>query len=509
MSLAPGTTLARRYRVIRPLGEGGMGSVYLVDDLKRPGAVWALKELLDDASMSAEDREWVERRFNDEITLLKDLNHIKHPAHPAIPAYVDDFRDGARRYFVMEFVPGESLEQRLERAHAPLAERDVLGWMIGVCDTLAFLHGKRPPIIVRDLKPANIMITPTNEVRLIDFGIARTYKAGKVTNTENLGTMTYASPEHHGQGQTDARSDIYSLGATMYHVLTNHEPTPMETPAPGSLRHYQPKLSLAAERIVIQAMQLTPATRYQSAQEMRAALERALAALERALAALPAPSRVPVKSPATSPSAATSTTSSAPATSVRSASRAKPVKPSKPAARAPVVTRPAATLPTPVAIGVGSSQGSVCPRCGFVNRRNARFCAHDGAPLRPGVVAPKPKVEAAPITHVIPSLTASTAELHAHRASEAFSGARYMQAIRQSEEAIGQGHATYEVYLTLGRAYRQVGRAREAANAFERAAKLRPTGEALLLAGQAWQAADDTMHAQIAYTRARTLDRHN
>jgi len=118
-------------------------------------------------------------------------------------------------------------------------------------------------------------------------------------------------------------------------------------------------------------------------------------------------------------------------------------------------------------------------------------------------------VEAAPVTHVITSPTASTAELHARRASEAFSGARYMQAIRQAEEAIGQGHATYEVYLTLGRAYRQVGRARAAAEAFERAAKLRPTGEALLLAGQAWRVAGDTMQAQIAYTRARALDRSN
>ena len=164
------------------------------------------------------------KRFDEEITLLSRLSH------PRIPAFVDRFTEGGRRYFVMEYIPGMTLEQRQEQTHAPLPERDVLTWMIGVCDVLAYLHSQRPPIIVRDLKPGNIMVTPSGDVRLIDFGIARTYKAGKASNTENLGTMTYASPEHLGQTQTDARSDIYSLGATIYHLLTNTEPVPLETP---------------------------------------------------------------------------------------------------------------------------------------------------------------------------------------------------------------------------------------------------------------------------------------
>ncbi|HEY7779599.1 MAG TPA: FKBP-type peptidyl-prolyl cis-trans isomerase, partial [Ktedonobacterales bacterium] len=147
-----------------------------------------------------------------------------------------------------------------------------------VCDVLGYLHARRPPIILRDLKPANIMVTPEDEVRVIDFGIARTYKLGQTTNTENFGTIIYASPEHLGRtGQTDARSDLYSLGATLYHVLTNHEPRPMTTPAPGSLRQLNPALSEAAERVVVRAMQLDPARRYQSAAEMAAALRAALA----------------------------------------------------------------------------------------------------------------------------------------------------------------------------------------------------------------------------------------
>ena len=171
-------------------------------------------------------------------------------------------------------------------------------WMIGVCDVLAYLHSQRPPIIVRDLKPGNIMVTPSGDVRLIDFGIARTYKAGKASNTENLGTMTYASPEHLGQTQTDARSDIYSLGATIYHLLTNTEPVPLETPAPGQLRKYQPGLSEATERVVIRAMKLNAAERFQTAVEFREALRACLDAL-------PAPVGAATSSGAISPASRT------------------------------------------------------------------------------------------------------------------------------------------------------------------------------------------------------------
>jgi tetratricopeptide (TPR) repeat protein len=460
MTLASGTVLANRYRVLARLGEGGMGSVYQVEDLKRPGVVYALKALLDDTNTSPEDMAWAAKRFDEEITLLSRLSH------PRIPAFIDRFTEGGRRYFVMEYIPGMTLEQRLEQARAPLPERDVLTWMIGVCDVLAYLHSQRPPIIVRDLKPGNIMVTPSGDVRLIDFGIARTYKAGKASNTENLGTMTYASPEHLGQTQTDARSDIYSLGATIYHLLTNAEPAPLETPAPGQLRKYQPGLSEATERVVIRAMKLNAAERFQTAVEFREALRACLDAL-------PAPVGAAVSG-------------QAPASSPRTASPARPA-PAAPAG------------------------GVICPRCGFFNRPGARFCANDGVPLVPSAKRPPAKPaarpQAAPPTRIVP--TATTADLYARKATEAFGAGKYLQAVQQSEAAIAQGRAAYDVYLLLGRAQRQLGRAGEAAHAFAAAGRLRPSAEAAYQEGMAWREAGESLQAQLAFSRARQLDPRN
>src|SRR5215472_1401436 len=158
MGLPLGTLLHSRYRIQARFGEGGMGSVYQVQDLARPGVILAVKELLDDASAPPDEIALAKKRFEDEIALMRQLRHLR------IPAYVDDFSQSGRRYFVMQFIPGGTLEDRLLLSHAPLPERDVLAWMIDVCDALAYLHGRKPPIIVRDLKPANIMVTPRGDV---------------------------------------------------------------------------------------------------------------------------------------------------------------------------------------------------------------------------------------------------------------------------------------------------------------------------------------------------------
>ncbi len=510
MSLAVGAILNSRFRVLRELGEGGMGSVYEVADLAQPGRVWALKLLLDDPTASAEDRAWARERFEAEVKLLKQLHH------PRIPAFEADFTRQTPCYFVMEYIPGDTLEQRLDRAKGPLPEYDVLQWMIDICDVLAYLHEQKPPIIIRDLKPGNIIISPSinspaGEARLIDFGIARTYKAGKATNTDNVGTAVYASPEHHGRGQTDARSDIYSLGVTMVHLLTGKEPIPMSIYQPGELRGRPPQKPLfseATERILIKATSLVPTQRYQSARELRDALR---ASMRNAPASAFAPTGF------AAPSAAP-------------AAKAAPVA-ARPAPRAPVPTRPAfpspgapvgpaanapARTPSAAPAGVGSIGGSVCPRCGFVNRASARFCARDGAPLTVGAAiaqqtgktnhAARPASgmpHSAPTTQIITA--ASDAQVHARRASESLSSARYIVAIKDAEAAIAQGHATAEVYLTLGLAYHQVGRFAEAANAFEQSARLRPSAEALIKAGQDWRAIGQLDQAQVALTRARQL----
>src|SRR3954454_11869779 len=194
----------------------------------------------------------------------------------------------------MEFVPGQSLDKMLEKNKGPLNEMDVIKWMMQVCEALSYIHSFNPPIILRDLKPGNVMVTPDDNVQLIDFGIARRFDPNKRTNTENLGTISYASPEHLGSitqpgqrrsaqnpgrlVQTDARSDIYSLGATMYHLLTNQEPEPISMPATGSILAKNPRLRAVqtdgriicpVEQVIIKAMQQEPAKRFQSAEAMR------------------------------------------------------------------------------------------------------------------------------------------------------------------------------------------------------------------------------------------------
>ena len=486
MSLAPGIVLAGRYRLLARLGEGGMGSVYKVEDTTRPGRFLALKELLDDATLPPDERAAAVKRFDDEIALLRRLRH------PRIPSFEGHFLERGQHYFLMALIPGVTLEDLQAQTRGPLPEYDVLSWMCDVCDVLSYLHAQHPPIIVRDLKPGNIMVTPEGEVFLIDFGIARTYKAGQQSNTENLGTAIYASPEHHGHGQTDARSDIYSLGATMYHLLTNAEPAPMDTPRPGSIRRLAPAVSEATERLIIRAMDLDPARRFPDADAMRQAMRQAMQALPRSARASATRAAIAAASPALS----------APVL-------AAPVQPVVAPASRPA---PHSAAPSSRPGRATTSDGIICPRCGFFNRPTAKFCAHDGAPLRPGLVpAVRPAVRgarpgrpaAAPVTRIVP---ASTAELHAQRATESFGAGRFQQAVRQAEEAIAQGRGTYDLYLLLGRARRSLNRPLEAAQAFEQAARQHPTAEALALAGESWRLAGDFSAAQIALTKARVLD---
>ncbi|HEU5439284.1 MAG TPA: protein kinase [Ktedonobacterales bacterium] len=470
MALTAGAVLHGRYRLLRPLGTGGMGSVYLVEDLRRPGTVWALKQLLDDGTLPADEAAQARARFTAEIALMRRLRH------PRLPRFVESFDEGGARYFVMEFIPGGTLDERLAAARAPLPERDVLRWALAVCDALTYLHGQRPPIIVRDLKPGNIMLTPSGDVRLIDLGIARTYKPGQLSNTENLGTMTYASPEHLGQTQTDPRSDLYSLGATLYHLLTYVEPTPLETPPPGALRAHVPALSAATEAAVIRAMQLDPARRFQSAAEMHEALAHSLAAID------PAAARAPVPAPRTRPPVAT--------------------RPVPAAARVAAPARGQAATGPPAA-------GPRCPRCGHANRPSARFCARDGTPLQAAAAPPLARPAASMVATARPprgTPRATRAATTVQLAREAYTTGHLAAALRHCETAISQGAANYDLYLLQGRALQALGRHGEAVNAFGAAARLRTTAEAYALEAQAARATGDDSRALLALTRARQLD---
>jgi serine/threonine protein kinase/tetratricopeptide (TPR) repeat protein len=481
MSLPNGAILDNRYRILELLGEGGMGSVYKAENQRMPGPLWAIKELLIEAFADPRELREAIERFEKESTLMGQLTILPHPR---LPRVIDRFTENGRYYFVMEFVPGKSLDRMLEEAKAPLPEREVVEWAIQVCEALSFIHSQVPPVILRDLKPGNVMITPQGDVKLIDFGIARIWKPGQKSNTENLGTMTYASPEHLGQtGQTDARSDIYSLGATMFHLLTNEEPTPLDTPPPGSMRARQGTISPRVEEIVIKAMQLDPNRRFQSASAMQTALQ----------SCLPAPAGAGIH----------------PGNNHH--------MPAAPVAAA--TPSPGATLVVPVG-------GKICPTCGYINRSTAKFCALDGKPLpndasslssavqnaKRAVGAGKPAGNSAPAAAPIRSgINANTARADAlyDQGVRDYNNGKYAQALTCIREAVQLDHPTYPRFYKLGETYRRLNQLSEAVDAFLKAANLRQTYEVYFQIGLAQRDLKQFSAATVAFTQARKLEPNN
>ncbi|MGB9777550.1 MAG: protein kinase domain-containing protein, partial [Anaerolineae bacterium] len=255
--------------ILRPIGGGGMGQVYLAEDLRLPGRRCAVKEL-SSALLSPQDRSWALPAFQREAHLLASLSH------PNLAAVTDFFQEGENWYLVMEFVDGETLAQRLERSpghRLPLHE--ALAITRQLCDVLEYLHNRTPPVIFRDLKPSNIMLTREGAVKLIDFGIARFFKPGQRQDTINLGTPGYAAPEQYGGlGQSDPRTDIYSLGVLLHQMVTGYDPTtssalPFSLPPPRAL---MPGIPPEVERVILQATQLQPDARYPNVRALRADL---------------------------------------------------------------------------------------------------------------------------------------------------------------------------------------------------------------------------------------------
>lgn len=252
-----------RYRVQRLLAQGGMGAVHAVCDEAQGGAVWALKEM-NLAAASGPALEEAVADFRREAALLRTL------AHPNLVKVVDAFSSGGKEYLVMECVQGETLDAYMRSR--PHTEEVVLPVALQLCDVLEYLHSRTPPVIYRDLKPSNVMIDPyTRRVKLIDFGIARFYKPGKQKDTNLMGTPGFAPPEQYGNGQTDARSDIFALGVTLHVLLTGYdvEQSPWSYPP---VRTLNPQISPAVEQAVARATELQVAKRYQSAAELRQSL---------------------------------------------------------------------------------------------------------------------------------------------------------------------------------------------------------------------------------------------
>lgn len=257
MATAIGTVIDGKYEILKQIGKGGMSVVYLAMDTHL-NKQWAVKEVQKTAS--GKNNEVIINSFLTEANLMKRLDH------PALPRIVDIIDNGQTIYVVMDYIEGESLDKVLEEYGAQ-PENEVVNWSVQICDALNYLHSQKPPIIYRDMKPANVMLKPDGNVKIIDFGIAREYKGTSLSDTTVLGTRGYASPEHYGTSETDPRSDIYTLGMTMHHLLTGIDPrTPGYVYAP--VRQWNPELSEGIEEIINKCTQIDPANRYQNCDEL-------------------------------------------------------------------------------------------------------------------------------------------------------------------------------------------------------------------------------------------------
>jgi serine/threonine protein kinase len=276
--LVPEQIIKDRYIIRRIIGRGGMGSIYLAEDNRLPGRLCALKEVQQDESLPEEMRAQGREQFYREASVLARLDH------PTLPKVSDFFSEAGRDYLVMDYVPGEDLKLLMDRARRDgtfLAQEDILTWASQLADALEYLHNQPSPVIHRDIKPSNLKLTPSGLVKLVDFGLVKQMAPDEMTVTviQGRGTALYTPLEQYGgdAGHTDARSDIYAFGATLYHLFTNHPPAEAKQRflRPDSLRSprvLNRDINPAVEAAILWAMELHPDQRPQDIQSFRQAL---------------------------------------------------------------------------------------------------------------------------------------------------------------------------------------------------------------------------------------------
>ncbi len=246
--------LRGRYLILQLVGQGGMAAVYKATNL-RTKAVVAIKEMSQDGLSATELREALDS-FRFEAVTLQRLRHAN------LPRVYESFSEHTRHYLVMDYIDGKTLEQYQQDAgNGPLPEADVLRWAKQIASVLSYLHSQHPPIIFRDLKPSNIMLTTDGQIKLIDFGIARVFAPGRSRDTQVLGTPGFAPPEQYGKAQTDARADVYAFGCTLYQLLTGYDPgtTPFNLPP---MQSRNPNVSSHVQQAIERATKLDRDQRY-------------------------------------------------------------------------------------------------------------------------------------------------------------------------------------------------------------------------------------------------------
>ncbi|HEY4001018.1 MAG TPA: serine/threonine-protein kinase, partial [Candidatus Xenobia bacterium] len=272
--LSPGQILQQRYAIEKVLGEGGMGAVYLARQTRIGGKRVAIKEVrLDLHDEKARTRAIAQ--FHAEAEILSSLDHL------GLVKVLGSFVEETAEYLVMEYIDGQTLDGLLHRQRQFLPVAQVVSWMDQLCAVLLYLHTHEPQVIFRDLKPSNIMLDSAGRIRLIDFGIAKTADqdlSKTSTLIKGAGTHGFAPPEQYGSGTTDPRSDIYSLGATMFVLLTRILPPPSIAIASGEKSvpppsQMNPSVPPGLDQVVLKCMASRKADRFQSIEEVRRALE--------------------------------------------------------------------------------------------------------------------------------------------------------------------------------------------------------------------------------------------
>ncbi len=273
------TVLKDRYRIAGPIGQGGMGAVYRAEDILLVGRICAVKEIAPDPEVGIDNLAQLQDQFRQEASVLARLDH------PNLPKVSDYFTQAGREYLVMDYVPGQNLREIIETAlneNHFIDEAKVLNWAEQLCSALGHLHGQDPPILHRDIKPSNIKLMPSGLIKLVDFGLVKLLtndEARTVTVMQGQGTAAYTPLEQYGgdDAHTDTRTDIYALGATLYHLLTCRPPATARERflSPGALtapRTINPHVSPGVEEALLAALALHPDQRPASAEILWTAL---------------------------------------------------------------------------------------------------------------------------------------------------------------------------------------------------------------------------------------------
>jgi len=424
--LTCGQIIQNRYCVVRLLGQGGFGAVYLVQDTRLGGRHLALKESFDSSREA-------QQQFQLEANLLASLSH-QHL--PRVSDYFIETTSG-RQYLVMDFIEGQDLTDLIINRRTPLPESQALIWMIQVCQAVAHLHSQQPrPIIHRDIKPPNIKITPAGQAMLVDFGIAKLYEPHKGTARIAKAFSPGFSPPEQYAGGTDARSDVYALGATLYSMVTAAVPPDafterlvQQVPLIPPTR-INAHVSAALERVILQAMHLDPNRRFPSAVEMLAALQACQG-------------------------------------------------------------RQATPIPA-------SSAGVVCPRCGFVNRSGAKFCNRDGTRLAGQLPAVTPVATPTPPKSpaLSPELSFEMGNAYARNGQHDQAIQAYRQALAGGFTDQALYHNLGLVYIMAGRPMDAIPILREGLNHYAKDGDLHfQLGRALALAGRSEDGAREVEQA--------------